>query len=279
MNRRILALGVCAVLSLAASAQDVVPSEGKLVAESKSVAPGGTLWVGLRITMKPRWHVYWKNPGDSGLAPKLDWTVPDGVKLTVPAWPAPHKIWLDPLMMYGYADELLLPARIDVPKDFKGKTLTVALDAKWLCCDEVCLDGALKASIEIPVRAGKPQVDVQWAALFAKTRAETPTKIVNTFAVIGRRNEGKLYFGITIRSVKIPLDEHSLVYFFTEQGEVLDHSAKQKLSLHGKSALLLLTLAPSAKNDRIPRLRGVLVVEQGKKRRAYRVDLPETIIK
>ena len=46
MKRCLLALGVCAVLSLAARAQDdVVPSEGKLVAESKSVAPGGTLWL------------------------------------------------------------------------------------------------------------------------------------------------------------------------------------------------------------------------------------------
>ncbi len=275
MKRCILAVGVCAVLSPVARAQDdVIPSEGKLIAESKSVAPGGTLWVGLRITMKPRWHVYWKNPGDSGLAPKLDWTVPDGVKLSVPAWPAPHKIWLDPLMMYGYEGELLLPARIDVPKDYKGKTLTVALDAKWLCCDEICLDGGLKAKIEVPVRAGVAEKDAQWAPLFARTRAATPKAVDNAFALAWTRKGGALAFWLQFRSVKVPVDKESRAYFFPEKGGVFDHTADQKLTVNDKGGALRLTLDPAMKKDRIPRLRGVLVVEQGKTRRAYLVDLP-----
>ena len=50
--------------------KDLVKAE--LVAESASVAPASTLWVDLHLTIKPGWHVYWRNPGDSGLPTTID---------------------------------------------------------------------------------------------------------------------------------------------------------------------------------------------------------------
>jgi hypothetical protein len=31
------------------------------------VKPGEPFWVGLRQTIRPKWHTYWKNQGESGL--------------------------------------------------------------------------------------------------------------------------------------------------------------------------------------------------------------------
>src|SRR6478735_7591528 len=56
------------------------------------VAPGKQVWVGLQLAHQPEWHTYWKNPGDSGLATQLEWTLPAGVTAGDIAWPVPKKI-------------------------------------------------------------------------------------------------------------------------------------------------------------------------------------------
>ena len=251
-----------------------MPSEGTLIAESKSVEAGGSVWVGLRVTMKPKWHIYWKNPGDSGVAPTLKWTLPDGVKLTTPAWPAPHRVWLDPLMMYGYGDEVLFAVEVRVPKEYKAKTLRIGLEASWLVCDEVYLDERLEQEIEIPVRSGAPAKHAKWAPLFARTRAATPKTVKNAFVMGGNRDPDERMIALGIRTKLVPIDKESRVYFFPAKGEVLDHTADQALIRIDGSTMLMLTPAATLKNNQIQRLRGVLVVEQGKQRRAYLVDAP-----
>src|SRR5690348_16695130 len=52
--------------------------EVELVSERDAVAPGERVHVGLRLAHEPHWHTYWINAGDSGLATKLKWTLPDG---------------------------------------------------------------------------------------------------------------------------------------------------------------------------------------------------------
>ncbi|NDB96500.1 MAG: thiol:disulfide interchange protein, partial [Verrucomicrobia bacterium] len=44
-----------------------------LLAEPKSVEPGKPMTLGLRFRPVPGWHIYWENPGDSGLPPSVTW--------------------------------------------------------------------------------------------------------------------------------------------------------------------------------------------------------------
>ena len=53
------------------------------------VTPGATVWLGLRLQHAPKWHTYWKNPGDSGLPTQLQWTLPPGLDVGEIAWPTP----------------------------------------------------------------------------------------------------------------------------------------------------------------------------------------------
>lgn len=43
----------------------------ELVSETATVEAGRPFWVALRFTLQPGWHIYWKNPGDSGEAPHI----------------------------------------------------------------------------------------------------------------------------------------------------------------------------------------------------------------
>jgi DsbC/DsbD-like thiol-disulfide interchange protein len=76
----LLATLVAACLSTAAAAAPVRTAEveAELVAEHAALAPGEN-WVGLRLRPEPGWHVYWRNPGDSGIPSRLDWQLPEGV--------------------------------------------------------------------------------------------------------------------------------------------------------------------------------------------------------
>ncbi|MFW1582116.1 protein-disulfide reductase DsbD domain-containing protein, partial [Vibrio parahaemolyticus] len=48
--------------------------QARLVSSQASVAAGQRFTVALEQTIKPHWHTYWKNPGDSGQATSLDWS-------------------------------------------------------------------------------------------------------------------------------------------------------------------------------------------------------------
>ncbi|MFI4980889.1 MAG: protein-disulfide reductase DsbD domain-containing protein, partial [Nevskiales bacterium] len=76
--------------------------EAELIAENLSLAAGGDNWVALRIAPEDGWHVYWRNPGDSGLATTLTWNLPAGVSAGDMQWPYPHRSALGDIVNYGY---------------------------------------------------------------------------------------------------------------------------------------------------------------------------------
>ena len=49
------------------------------------LVPGDNLYssdklndAGLYFKLEPGWHIYWKNPGDAGEPPHIQWTLPAG---------------------------------------------------------------------------------------------------------------------------------------------------------------------------------------------------------
>ena len=97
----------------AAPADDLVKAE--LIAEPAAVASGEPLWVGLKLTIKDGWHVYWRNPGDSGEAVAIAWQLPAGYSAGPIAWPTPERIPVAHLVNFGYEHEAVLLTRISPP--------------------------------------------------------------------------------------------------------------------------------------------------------------------
>ncbi|HNT98688.1 MAG TPA: protein-disulfide reductase DsbD family protein, partial [Elusimicrobiales bacterium] len=95
----------------------------ELVAESAGFAPGRPVTLALRFVMAPGWHIYWKNPGDSGTPPSVKWKLPAGVKAGPFAWPTPKKIDMPPLSNLGYEGEASLLAELAVPASYEGARL------------------------------------------------------------------------------------------------------------------------------------------------------------
>ena len=128
----------------------------ELVAHApQGIAPGQPLWVGLKIIHQPQWHTYWKNPGDSGLATTVQWTLPAGVTAGDIAWPAPHSIPIGTMTNYGYEGTLLLPVPLTVGPAFQAGPsgdLEVKLSASWLVCRQECIPQDGNFVLNIPVK-------------------------------------------------------------------------------------------------------------------------------
>ena len=76
----VMAIGIWLGLAPAAGAKPVRVEavEVELVAPTQAWRAGQPEWLGLRIRHDPHWHTYWRNPGDSGLATRLELQWPAG---------------------------------------------------------------------------------------------------------------------------------------------------------------------------------------------------------
>ena len=82
--------------------------EAELVAEASALVRGADNNLALRLVPEAGWHVYWRNPGDSGIPTSLSWTLPAGVTADALQWPYPHRETLGDIVNYGYAEAVLL---------------------------------------------------------------------------------------------------------------------------------------------------------------------------
>ena len=119
------AIGTAVLLSaLLAGCADKAEVDGqhirvRLVSEQTTVTPGQPFWVGLLQTLDDGWHTYWRNPGDSGAAARIEWHLPDGWTASSIHWPVPERMPYGDLMNFGYSGEVLLPVMITPPADLE----------------------------------------------------------------------------------------------------------------------------------------------------------------
>jgi len=138
-----------ASLAFEARAEDTSPwqrdahSAVRLLAGSRS---GGVLLGGIAIQLEPGWKTYWRNPGDSGVPPRFDFSKSDNVEAVTVLWPAPMK-FDDGAGGYsfGYKKQVVLPLRIVAKNGDKPVTLRVSIS--YAVCDKLCIP--VEASSEL----------------------------------------------------------------------------------------------------------------------------------
>lgn len=147
--------------------------------ESESVPRGDSLRIALRFTLEEGWHVYWKNPGDSGLPPKVQWTTPEGIRIEGPlAWPTPHRIAIPPLADYGYDSQLALPYRLQTDAH-KWTDARSEIEARisWLVCKDVCVPG--KATVRFTLQPGPLKIRKTCFDLIERTLSSAPNALLS----------------------------------------------------------------------------------------------------
>jgi DsbC/DsbD-like thiol-disulfide interchange protein len=237
--------------------------EAELVAETASIKPGEPLWVALRLKMEDGWHVYWRNPGDSGLPPHLAWELPAGSLSGPIEWPAPRRFGLGPLVDYGYEGEVLLPSKLTPAQNLAvGTTARLAARADWLVCREACLPGKAELDLELPVKADDPLSDARWGKAVAETLALLPralpewrVRAEQNESVVTLRIEAAGEVGEAIRRAGAPSEE---TRFFPETPGQIENAAPQRATREGGGIRLVLERSRVAREP-LERLRGLLI--------------------
>jgi thiol:disulfide interchange protein DsbD len=276
MAPRLLCITAC-VIALAgavAGAQSLPPRVGKgphATVELITGKPSGReLWVGVRFRLDPEWHVYWRNPGDSGGPPRVQWIrLPPGWSAGEIEWPAPSRISLGALVNYGYTGEVVLPIRFTLATDraqgggARQGEATLAADVRWLVCHEICVPG--KATISVPLDAASSAASTgEWATLIARARERVPRPAPKAWRAGARVDGDALVLSIVMdrvpeRGTFFPLDESQL-----------DDSGTQQVTVTGKE--LRFRFRKSAQLTALPKvLRGVVTFPSGA---AYEVMAP-----
>lgn len=150
----------------------------ELVSESTSIAPGKPLTLALTMTPQPKWHTYWKNPGDSGMETTVTWTLPEGFKASELEYPTPIRLpFGGELLNFAYEGASSLLVTLTPPADLKpGGSVPITAKAAWLVCDDQqCVPEDAELKLTLPVGDGAP--DPARRDLFAAARAAMPIAV------------------------------------------------------------------------------------------------------
>jgi thiol:disulfide interchange protein DsbD len=157
------------------------PVRVELIAEHAAIRPGGRTRVGVLFDMEDGWHIYWKRPGDAGLATSVTWSSAPEVSFGALHWPPP-KEFTDPgeIRTVGYDGLVVLSSHVRHhlgrqeaaardPRDAElreasaAKTARAGLDAlpiradvEWLACRELCILGSATLTLRLPVSTQEP---------------------------------------------------------------------------------------------------------------------------
>ena len=138
-------------LAIEACAQDASPwqrdghSAVRLLAGSRS---GAVLLGGIAFQLEPGWKTYWRNPGDSGVPPRFDFSESENIEAVTVLWPAPTK-FDDGAGGHsmGYHNQVVLPLRI-VAKSV-DKPVTLRADINYAVCEKLCIPVQANAELAI----------------------------------------------------------------------------------------------------------------------------------
>jgi thiol:disulfide interchange protein DsbD len=247
-----------AVHALAGSPVSTDNVKARLISENDAIAPGQSVWVALELDIRDGWHTYWRNPGDSGQATQLNWTLPAGLTAGDIVWTTPHRFEVAPLVNYGYAKHAMHLVKLTAAPTLKaGAPLDLSARASWLVCADVCIPESADLHLRLPVATGGGAADPAVAALFAAARADLPGRSPASSAA--RIDDGRLVltlgsdWGAALTRVK------SLAFYPYEDG-VIEYAAPQTLTR--KDASIELSMKLGYQPPKAGQVAGVLIATE-----------------
>jgi len=212
--------------------------------------PGETTWLAFSQELAPNWHVYWKNPGDSGLPLELNWTMPDGFSAGEVVYPTPEHIPVGPLANFGHHGAPVFLVPVTVKESVALGEATLIVNATWLICEEICVPETGEFTLTLPI-ADEAQAYALGAAKIAEARIAAPTAL-----------RGQARFAATAESLIVeidaPEDVDESVLFFPEIEGLIEPAAAQNVVLNGSRLIITMTPGFDYNPATLDRLKGVL---------------------
>ena len=130
----------------------------RLLAESDSVGGGESVYLGLQFDLAPGWKIYWRDPGDAGFPPALDWQGSSNLASAELQWPVPRRFTLFDLQTFGYGGAVVLPILARLER--AGEAVSLRAQLSYLVCSEICVphDGQFAMDLPAGPMTSSPEV-------------------------------------------------------------------------------------------------------------------------
>lgn len=239
-------------ISLCIRAEDTpVPVSSELLSDMKTINPGSEFTVMVKFTIQPGFHLYWKNPGESGAPPQISWTLPSGIQAGEVLWPTPSRIEVDHTVLFGYSNECDLLVLMKADDDLQSPSqIDLQADVSWVACGSVCIPG--KEHLQLALDINDESVENKaLQSSFIRAKSALPKKDIQY--LIEEKDEASV---LKISPEKGSFSDVQSVLFFPEDGTLFDPHFTPKWKLSPKDHKLVVELAPKRKGE----VKGTLVV-------------------
>lgn len=280
MLRLLLTLGLLVLMPLRANADSAITAPHlrvELVAADTVITPGQPLRLGLHFELEKEWHLYWRNPGDSGQAPSVEFTfssAADKLRTGPIEWPVPHRITTGPLANYGYENDvtLLMSLHPDATLPVQDAPITLTATVHWLVCSESCIPGDAKLTLPLPIasRDQKSPLDERVSMLFAAVERALPLPLPSNIKLRGLQDQTTFHLLAELGAEIAATD----ALFFPFNASEIEHAGAQVATITG-SVLSLKVPRAEQLNHPLSNLTGLLQIEsKDHTRRTFTVDVP-----
>lgn len=218
----------------------------KLYADRDALVPGATVRIAIEQTIADGWHTYWVNPGDSGEAMQVAWTLPEGYRTSDFLWPAPDRVPYATLVNFGYTEQAIILSDLVVPPTAQiGQDVTITGKARVLVCDEVCIPEAHDIALTLPVAETAKPANADMFTAAVKT-----LPIVVDWPTITEHDANQTQVRITLPDSmeKIGRTTDDIVWFPYEWGYI-DNASDQTSTYNPETRVLTLSQASISDRD------------------------------
>lgn len=224
-----------ALTSGAGYAAEPRPVHPELIANVTAIEPGKPFLLGAWFVIDAGWHIYWRNPGGSGLATEVAWKLPDGFRAGPLQWPVPERYFVKELNEtdYGYTREVLLFSEITPPSTLPDNgTITIGAELLWLACGDkgVCVPGTAELGIELPIgEASGSENAARFEVAIGKV-PRPPSSVVEL--VVVEASVGEVRAKAVAPAAFVAFDDGATAKFFPYEGPVWEvvPSSRDELS-------------------------------------------------
>jgi DsbC/DsbD-like thiol-disulfide interchange protein len=104
----------------------------------------------IEIRMPPRWHTYWRYPGDAGVPPRFDWSGSENLESATVRYPTPRRFKEAAGQIIGYEDRVIFPIMLKTQDP--SKPIKLKLKFEFAVCEKICIPA--EAEFAISTRPG-----------------------------------------------------------------------------------------------------------------------------
>jgi DsbC/DsbD-like thiol-disulfide interchange protein len=144
-------------------------SKARLVSGTVEIDGKPAVVAGVQIRLDSGWKTYWRNPGDSGVPPRFDWSRSKNLKAAEVLYPAPHRFADASGTSIGYEDEVTFPVKV-VPER-EGEPVELELSLDYGLCKDLCIPNEVSLGLDLPPDAIEHKGD---ALLLESALAQVP---------------------------------------------------------------------------------------------------------